>query len=703
MSPRSARRTADALCVFVGLLVVASVGLTWGRDLTGQDSADWIFLTASVLGAAIYLAIGRAIVSRQPANTICWLLTGIPVLAVFALTNGSYVTRALTINPGSLPLGVASAWVDRWILVPTLSAFLPLFLLYPDGHLPSPRWRLVGVLTFAAPVFTTIAFAVTPGQLTGAMSDITSAHVANPLGVDALAGSIDAITQIGGFLIFGSAIAALAGLVVRYRRSNAEVRQQIRWLAFVGVAFFAEFAVGMISAAIFGDNEFLGNAMFMMVFLTLVLGIPIACGVAILRYHLYDLNLVIRKTVVYALLAGFVTLVYAGVVAGLSSLVGGDSIVLSVVATAVVAALFQPVRRWVTRFANRLVFGRRAEPYEILARFSERVGGAYAADDVLPRMVRVIAEGIGAERVELWLGEGGSSRAAASWPVTWDPIEDPGLVVPFEHQGRTLGEIRIRKPASEPLTATEDKLLRDLASQAGVVVRNVGLTSELQARVERLSVQAEELRASRVRIVAAHDAERRRLERNIHDGAQQHLVALAVKLRLARALSAKDPAKASQMLLDLRDQTELARRTLLDLASGIYPTTLEERGIAAALEEQAHAAGAHVTVESDGMERLSIETEAAVYFVCLEAVQNATKYARASDVRIRLARRDGHLAFEVSDDGIGFDASRAETGSGLRNMRDRLAAFGGDVEIESSPGSGTRVRGRVPLREEVRV
>ena len=703
MSPRSARRTADALCVLAALLVVASVGLTWGRDLTGQDSADWFFLVATALGAAVYLLIGRAIVSRQPRNTIGWLLIAIPVLALVATTNGSYGTRALTVDPGSLPFPLASAWVDRWILVPVLSAFIPLFLLYPDGHLPSRQWRIVGVLTFAAPVFTTIAFAVTPGRLTGAMSDIGSAHVSNPLGINALADSIDAITQVGGFLIFGSAIAALAGLVVRYRRSNAEVRQQIRWLAFVGIAFFVEFGIGMISAAVVGDNEFLGNAMFILLFLTLVLGIPIACGIAVLKYHLYDLNLVIRKTVVYALLAGFVTLVYAGVVAGLSSLVGGDSIILSVVATAVVAALFQPVRRRATRLANRLVFGKRAEPYEILARFSERVGGTYAADDVLPRMMRVIGEGIGAERVELWLGEGAPFRAAASWPATADPIEVAGLVVPVEHLGRALGEIRIRKPAAEPVTVAEDKLLRDLASQASVVVRNVGLTSELQSRVERLSVQAEELRASRVRIVAAHDAERRRLERNIHDGAQQHLVALAVKLRLAKALSAKDPAKASRMLRDLRDQTELARRTLLDLASGIYPTTLEERGIGAALEEQAKAAGTRVTVESDGVERLSIETEAAVYFVCLEAVQNATKYARASDVRVHLTRRNGHLAFEVSDDGIGFDASRAETGSGLRNMRDRLAAFGGDVEIESSPGSGTRVRGRVPLREEVPV
>jgi signal transduction histidine kinase len=680
-----------------GLLVVASFFLMWGRKLTGQDSADWIYFPISVVGAAIYLAIGRAIVSRQPSNTIGWLLLAIPALALVALTNGSYTTRALVVDPGSLPLGVAGAWVDRWILIPTLSMFIPLFLLFPDGHLPSRRWLPVGIVTFAAPILTTLAFAITPGHLTGAMSDISSAHIANPLGIDALAGSIDALTQIGGFLILASAAAALVAIIVRYRRSDADTRQQIRWLAFVGMAFFALLALGIVNGALFGDNELIGGVIFMVMFGTLVLGIPVACGVAILRYHLYDLDLVIRKTVVYTLLAGFVTIVYAGAVASLSELVGGDSIALSMLATGIVAALFQPVRRWATRLADRVVFGHRAEPYEVLSRFSERMGGTYAAEDVLPRMSRVIAEGIGARHVELWLGASGNLHVAAAWPAEAEEIRAPDRVIPIRHQDRVLGEIRIRKPAVEPLTAAEDKLLEDLASQASVVVRNVGMTSDLRDRVDELSLRADELRASRARIVAANDAERRRLERNIHDGAQQHLVALAVKLRLAKALAAKgDTDQAARMLRELRDQTDLARETLLDLAGGIYPATLEDRGIAAALEEQARTAGAPVAVDADGFERLSIETEAAVYFVCLEAMQNAQKYARASHVDVRLGRENGHLSFEVRDDGVGFDGS-AVAGSGLQNMRDRLSALGGEVEISSAPGRGTTVRGRVPL------
>jgi signal transduction histidine kinase len=699
MTTRAARLTANALCVVAGLLLLASVALVYGRELTGQDSADWFYLGISWAGAAVYLVIGRAIVSRQPRNTIGWLLLSIPTLALLTLTNGSYSARALVVDPGSLPFGRAAAWFDRWLLIPTLSQFIALFLLYPDGRLPSRRWRPVGLLTVVAPALTAVAFAVTPGRLTGAMSDIASADVTNPLGIDGAAGAIDALTQVGAILIFVSAIAAVVSMVARYRRANGEVRQQIRWLAFVGVAFFVVVGIGILTDVLLGENDAVGNALFTLMFLTLVLGIPAACGIAILKYHLYDLNLVIRKTVVYAALAGFVTVVYAAVVAGLSQLVGGNSLLLSIVATAIVAALFQPVRRWADRLANRVVFGRRAEPYDVLARFSDRVGETYAAEDVLPRMARVIAEGTGAESVQISLRFGDEMRPAASWPPQAGPLERSDRSVDVVHQGEVLGEIRVRKTSSEPLTGAEKKLLVDLSSQAGVVLRNVGLTAELQRRIAELSAKAEELRASRIRIVAAHDAERRRLERNIHDGAQQHLVALAVKLRLARAVAGKEPAKAGDMLRELSEQTERARTTLLDLASGIYPATLEERGIVAALEEQTRAAGAPVAIEADGEERLPIETEAAVYFVCLEAIQNAEKYARASRVRVRLGREDGVFAFEVSDDGAGFDAVAARGGSGLQNMRDRLSVLGGEVEISSRPGAGTVVRGKVPFPE----
>jgi len=694
MRPRAI--LAWTLCAIGSTALGASIVLslileTWGPDDTGLVIPLAIGTTA--------MGIIGALVATRTGNAIGWILLSIPVTLWTA-------QLADDLAQDGLPSGASYAsfahWLAQWPFFASMLLLVAVFYLFPSGTIPSRGWRWPWRAYITAACVTIAGFAVLPYRDTETFPGL---EVTNPFGIDAFEQPIGIALGIAGFSLLASGFLAFVSLASRYRRAGPEERQQLRWLFAVGAAALVVLVLWIASGIALegsdGDSTLINDVLLIVLVTTLGVGIPLATGIAIFRYHLYDLNLVVRKTVVYALLAGFVTVVYAGVVAAASSLAGSDSLLLSIVATAIVAALFQPVRGWATHLANRLVFGRRAEPYEILSHFSERVGGTYAAEDVLPRMTRVIAEGTGAERVELWLGAGDDLRPAASWPVDGDPIQEVDRVTPVEHRAERLGEIRIRKPADEPLSAAEGKLLDDLASQAGVVIRNVALTSELQARVERLSRQADELRASRARIVAAHDAERRRLERNIHDGAQQHLVALAVKLRLAKGLVAKDPAKASTMLTELRDQTELARGTLLDLASGIYPAVLEERGIAAALEEQADAAGTPLAMDADGIERLSIETEAAVYFVCLEAVQNATKYARASMVRVRLSRIDGQLTFEISDDGVGFDASREGIGSGLRNMRDRLAAFDGQVELESSPGSGTRVRGRIPIRAEV--
>jgi signal transduction histidine kinase len=687
---------AWGLCAIAVALLVTSI--VFSLVLGTWDPEDTGLVIPAALGTLAMALVG-ALLAARTGNAIGWLLLSIPVIFWISGLAQDVFDRGFAEGAG---YSTIAYWFSQWPFFASMLLLVAIFYLFPTGHLASPRWRWPWRAYVTAATVTIVGFAIQPYRQVEAD---TGFSVTNPVGIPAIEKPLGIALAVGGLTLLVSGFLAFASLVARYRRGGPEERQQLRWLFAVGgvaaVTIALLMVLGPLGEARGGAFQAMADVGMILLVTVLTVGIPVATGVAIFRYHLYDLNLVVRKTVVYALLAGFVTVVYAAVVAGASSLAGSESLLLSIVATAIVAALFQPVRRWATHLANRLVFGLRAEPYEILARFSERVGGTYAAEDVLPRMTRVIAEGTGAERVELWLGAGDGLHSAASWPVEGDQIQAADRVVAVEHRAERLGEIRIRKPAGEPLTAPEEKLLDDLASQASVVLRNVALTSELQARVDRLDRQADELRASRARIVAAHDAERRRLERNIHDGAQQHLVALAVKLRLAKGLVAKDPAKASTMLTELRDQTELARGTLLDLASGIYPAALEERGIAAALEEQADAAGTPLAMDADGIERLSIETEAAVYFVCLEAVQNATKYARASMVRVRLSRSDGQLTFEISDDGVGFDPSREGTGSGLRNMRDRLAAFDGQVELESSPGSGTRVRGRIPIRAEV--
>ena len=380
---------------------------------------------------------------------------------------------------------------------------------------------------------------------------------------------------------------------------------------------------------------------------------------------------------------------------GVGALVGsGGNAVLSAVAAAVVALAFQPVRMRARRLADRLVYGRRATPYEILSEFSERAGDTYASEDVLPRMARILADGTGALRAEVWLRSGSELRRASSFPSDGPAatlrLPEDGLpsfdgtsfAVAVRDRGELLGALTVTKPPSDPITPAEEALVADLAAQAGLVLRNAALI--------------EDLRLSRQRIVAAQDQERRRLERNLHDGAQQQLVALAIKLRLLESLIPKDPDAAVRMTNEVGTDAGGALENLRDLARGIYPPLLADRGLTAALEAQARKVPVPVTVEGNGVGRYAQEVEAAVYFSCLEALQNIVKYADASSATIRLSA-DGGLAFEIRDDGHGFDTSVASLGTGLQGIVDRVAAIGGTLDVRSAPGQGTTITGRIPV------
>jgi signal transduction histidine kinase len=437
-------------------------------------------------------------------------------------------------------------------------------------------------------------------------------------------------------------------------------------------------------------------------------GIPVACGIAILKHGLYEIDVVINRTVVYGLLAAFFTVVYVGIVVGIGTAVGSRSnTFLTILAAVVIAVAFQPLRERARRVANRMVYGERATPYEVLSEFAERMAGAYATEDILPRMARILGEGTGAAGADVWLRVGTQLRPAARWPASGDgaPRRPPltvtddefpnipgvGAAMPVRHHGELLGALSVTKPPAEPLTPAEQKLVSDLAAQAGLVLRNVRLTEELKANLN-------ELRASRQRIVTAQDQERRRLERNIHDGAQQQLVSIAVKLRLVEALIARDPERAAEMARQVGAETTDALETLRDLARGIYPPLLVDGGLGAALSAQARKVSLPVSVEIDGLERYPQEVEGAIYFCVLEALQNVAKYAEASRAIVRLEAHDGHLSFTVTDEGVGFDPTRTSFGTGLQGMEDRLSALGGELSIRSEPGTGTTVTGVVPVR-----
>jgi signal transduction histidine kinase len=672
--PVSSRRAlAWALWSCAAFVFVASLAFAFATGLPTPLS------TFSEGGAFIaYGLVGLVIARREPRNPIGWILLAVwaSVAFVFAFI-GTYSQWASLHDPGA-PGAVFANWLGNWAWVPIFVLLLtyPL-LLFPDGKLPSPRWRAVGWAVAILTVAWSMAFAFEQHDYTSGLGRPAT----NPYVSQRFAPVFDAARVWISFFVIAAFGACVAALVVRYRRSRGVEREQIRWLMFAGALTVAWFMLPL-------DHGNGGVADFIQGFVLML--IPISIGIAILQYRLYDIDVVIRKM---------------AIVVGLGSF--ADSPALRIGATALVAIAFQPVRDRANRWANRLVYGARATPYEVLARFGDRVGETYASEDVLPRVARVIAEGTAAASAEVWLRLGDELRLTAAWP---DPgahaplaIGDGSLpieadrVAAVRHHGELLGAIAVHKRASEPLTHGEAELVDRLADQAGLILANARLTADLEARLDQIAVQAGELRASRQRIVTAQDEERRRLERNIHDGAQQHLVALAVKLRLAKTAMAADPGRGRAMLEEIGGEIDGALDTLRALALGIYPPLLEEQGIAPALAAQYVRSGLPVRMDADATGRYPIEIEAAVYFAALEALQNAAKYAEAGEIAIAIVPTDGELRFSVRDDGVGFDPARTGQGSGLAGIRDRLAVFGGDATVESSPGRGTVVRGRVPV------
>jgi signal transduction histidine kinase len=564
--------------------------------------------------------------------------------------------------------------------------FLP--LLFPDGRLPSPRWRWFVRAVIALLVLVSVGFVFGQSTLTGSSDRLS---IPNPLYIEAV-GELGGLDPVLAVAFPGLFALSIVSLFLRFRRSSGVVRQQIKWVVFgLVLALFGILAGNVITDPV--ANSLVGGAAF--------LAFPTSIGVAVLRYRLYDLDVVVKKALVAGSLALFGVLAYGTVVylLGRMTTERESSGWVFVVALALGLA-FRPVARSARRLADRIVYGRRATPYEVLTEFSGRVGEAYATEDVLGRMAQILGQGVGASSARVWLLVAGELRPASSWPaaetlpapmrVSGDTIpEVPGeVVVEVRDRGELLGALSVAMPPNDPMTPAKEKLVLDLASQAGLALRNVRLV--------------EELKASQRRIVAAADEERRRIERNIHDGAQQQLVALAVRMRLAQAVATQDGERTAAMLEQLQEETQAALEDLRDLARGIYPPLLADRGLSVALEAQGRKSPVPVEFSPNGIGRYPQQIEAAVYFSCLEALQNVAKYAQASRSVVRLGESGSALVFEVADDGVGFDPSSGSYGTGLQGIADRLSALGGTLEVRSSPGRGTTVIGRVPLGLEGR-
>lgn len=681
------------------------------RRAQGDDLTPDAINLGSMVGLAVlllWLATGSLIVTRQPGNAAGWIFHVLGFSMVVELVAGSWVFIGTKAAPGSVPFVGAIALTTEYAVVTVI--LLPLlWLLFPDGRPPTERWRWPLRLYAAAFITAFLSVLLTPGALNN-MVDLGIVYL-NPLGVPALAGIGGALQGVGVATALAIAVATVFGVRGRYRRADGEERQQLRWLRFVTTLAVGSLIVmyvgGLAFEIVLGAekaNERFGDwwlVWFSITALSVGVGVPTAYLIAIFKHGLWELDVVLKKTVQYTVIVVALAIVAVVVVIGIPMLVigtGTGDFGVVVILAALLAAASTWVRGPARRLADRLVYGQRATPYEVLSEFGARVGGTYAVDDVLPRMAQLVSEATGASRVDVWLRVGTSLRPETSWPSNASaphprpliadavlPSGDVEFVAEVRHQGELLGAITLEQPPDDPMNPAREALLRDLAAQAGLVLRNVRLI--------------EELRASRQRLVAAQDEERRKLERDIHDGVQQQLVALQIQLKLARTVLERDPAAAGTMLETLQDVSAEALEDLRDLARGIYPPLLADKGLATALEAQARKAAMAVEVRHDRIGRYGQDVEATVYFCVLEALNNVAKYADASHATVVLTQDGATLAFEVRDDGRGFDAPGSTYGTGIQGMADRIDAIGGSLMVRSTPGQGTTVSGRLPVGE----
>jgi signal transduction histidine kinase len=695
MRTPAATRLAWLICA-LGLILWAIYLSAWGLGgfapmpmYAEQPALDALVRTAAVLTYTTILLIGALVASHHPGNLIGWLLSAAGIQA--ALSTAVVQYAALTpLRPDPFAAALPwMIWLSTCLYAVGNTIFVPLLLLFPHGRLPGMRWS---PLLLAALLLGTIQLAslvVRPGPFPAAP------EVVNPLGVPAAAEItawlMDATVK--GFVVLY--LLAAGSVLVRFSGARGELRRQLRWVAFSAVLYVAALAATYVVPPEWFPA--LGVLHYL-----LIVALALSIGLAVLRHRLYEIHLVVNRALAYGALALTITAVYVVLVAGIGGLIGtqgGPNLWLSLLTTALVAIAFEPLRKRFQSVANRLVYGRQTNPYEVLAGFSRRMSRVVSVDDLLPRMAEAAAGGVGAVagRVRVHLADG--RDRAVVWP------SDAGAArfdysVPVLHQGELVGEIAVAKAPGDPLRPAEKRLLADLAAQAGMAMRTVRLTMELRAGLEKMAFQAEELRASRQRIVTAQDAERRRLERDLHDGAQQQLVALTVQLRLLKRSVAHDPAAAAAVD-DLLGQANEALTELRHLARGIFPSILADRGLVAAV--QSHLSRSHPGAQLElqpevGRLRASFELEAAVYFCIREALQNATKHAAGAAVDVLLAWEGDWLVFSVRDEGPGFDPAAGQDGTGLQGMADRLSAVGGWLEVCSMPGQGTTLRGRVPLR-----
>jgi two-component system, NarL family, sensor kinase len=665
-----------------------------------KPSDYWL---ADAIIAIVFPALGALIRARDSHNALGWVFSLIGVCIALGSFMREYAIYTILTAPGSFPGGIALAWAAAWVSNIGFLSILLMLLLLPNGRLPSRRWRIAGWGVLAVIIVATIAYALRPGPLS------ETPFVQNPFGIEPT-GPFWELTEIvfilGAVLIL---LASLVALVLRFRHARGQERQQIKWLAFAAFVF----SIALLGNTLLPELAWLigGAGMSLML---------VAIGFAVLRHRLWEIDVLISRTLVYGALTTCVVGIYVLIVGYLSILLKTRGILtentaglaLQLIATGVVAVLFQPLREWLQRGVNRLLYGQRDEPYAVLVGLGQRLEATIASDAVLPVIVETVAQALKLPYVAIALPADERSTAndsrmvlnsdmftvvAESGSKAISLAPDQRVTVLLTYQGEPVGNLMLAMRApGETFTPADERLLAELGPQIGGAVHAVRLTAELRRALT-------DLQRSREQLVLAREEERRRLRSDLHDDLAPTLAGLALSAGTAAELVDHDPGVARALLVDLRESIRATVGDIRRLVYDLRPPALDELGLLAAIRDRAAQYSGqvldrlHIVVEAEEpLPPLPAAVEVAAYRIVQEALMNVRRHACATTCRIGVIVEDGALRVEVADDGVGLRPD-VTPGVGLYSIRERAEELGGRCVIEQGECGGTRVAVRLPL------
>jgi signal transduction histidine kinase len=625
-----------------------------------------------------YAGLGGLVASRQPRNVIGWLFLGTALmLSLNALSTGGTAYESLA-GVNRLPWTDLLLWCTRWAWIPGIVLPGVVLMFFPDGRLPSRRWIPLVWLTALGLAGTIVAIGLHSGPIEA--WDIPGP---NPFGIPGAASVLEVVLNVSGALLGVCMVGALLALGLRFRRARGIERAQIKWVLYAAGVLTVAFGLAWSPAtAVLGAAA--AEEFGIVLSSLLILGIAAAVSVAILRHRLYDIDLVINRTLVYGALTVAVASLYVLVVGGLGLLLQArGSLALSLLGVGLVAFAAQPVRERLQRAVNRLMYGERDDPYAVLARLGQRLDASLTPEAVLPTIVETVAQALRLPYAAITLRQDEDFTTVAEYGRAASEL----FRLPLTHQGDTVGELVVSpRGPGDGFGAADRRLLDDLARRAGAAAHAVGLTIALQR--------------SRERLVTTREEERRRLRRDLHDGLGSQLAALHLRAgTLRRQLPPGEPA-AEAGLLELETGIHAAIGDIRRLVYELRPPALDELGLAGALRslgaQCSTSNGLQVEVEApEQFPPLPAAVEVAAYRIAQEALANVVRHAHAHTCQARLTFGDG-LCLEIRDDGVGLPAV-VKNGVGLGSMRQRAAELGGTCAVGSAPGGGARVLVRLPL------